>query len=501
MTKYSISNELTKSDVLILPLFKDKGLDSFVKTIDKKFSGIISRATLQKDFEGKKMQTVWLFTNEKNTPRILLIGLGKEKELNIEIWKQVLGGAVAIAQNKKLTKLSLALSAGLKKFGDKKAVSEAVVAAEVASYAYDDFKTDKEEKITHLQSLVFIGDFDNRQKTNLNKGLIEGQIIGSNVNFARHLGNIPPTIMTPALLAKEAVGIAKKYPKKVKAKILNRGEMQKLGMGCVLAVARGSKLEPKFIILEYFGAGKKQKSTVLVGKGVTYDSGGISLKPGDYLIDMKFDMLGAATVLAAFKTAVELGLKKNLVVLIPAVENMPGGDAFRPDDILIAMNGKTVEIKNTDAEGRLILADALCFADKYKPKEVIDAATLTGACMAALGGERSGIFSPEDNLAEKVYQAGQAVGEKLWRLPLGPEYSEAVKSQVADIKNTGGVGGERYGGASTGAAFLQFFTSYPWLHIDLASALFSTTASGKPWIRPGANGFGVQTLVEYLKSS
>jgi leucyl aminopeptidase len=215
---------------------------------------------------------------------------------------------------------------------------------------------------------------------------------------------------------------------------------------------------------------------------------------------MKFDMLGAATVLGAIKSAAELNVRKNIIVLIPAVENMPGGDAYRPDDILTAMNGKTIEIKKTDAEGRLILADALCYAEKYKPKEVIDVATLTGACMAALGGERSGIFSPEDRMVNKILIASEAVGEKLWQLPLGPEYSEAMKSTVADIKNTGGVGGEHYGGASTAAAFLQFFTNYPWLHIDLASALFSTSASGKPWIHPGANGFGVETLVEYLRS-
>ncbi|MFZ2190162.1 MAG: leucyl aminopeptidase [Candidatus Magasanikiibacteriota bacterium] len=506
MIKYSIQNEVPKSEVLILPVYNDKGLDSFAKNLDKKLGGIISKAIENKDFEGKSKQMLWLFANDKNIPRILLIGLGKEKELNVSNWKETVGSAIVAVQNKKLTKLSMAVGLGMKKLGDKKASMEAVIATEVGSYSYDEHKTDEEAKTVALQSVVLVGDFDNKQKKNLESGIVDGQVIGGGINFARHLGNIPPTIMTPALLANEAVKLGKNN-KKVKVKVLSREEMTKLGMGCLLAVARGSKLEPKFIIVEYTGADKKQKPSVLVGKGITYDSGGISLKPGDALMEMKYDMLGAATVLGAVKVLAELDVKKNVVVLVPAAENMPSGDAFRPDDILTAMNGKTVEILNTDAEGRLILADALCYAHKYEPKEVIDLATLTGACVAALGGERSGLFSPEDNLVEKLLKSSEAVGEKLWRLPLGEEYGEAMKSKVADIKNMGGVGGSRYGTASTAAAFLQFFTqekkgdemvSYPWAHIDLASALFSNS-SGKSWLRHGANGFGVQTLVEYLR--
>lgn len=505
MIKYSIQNEVSKSDVLILPIYNDKGLDSFAKNLDKQFGGIISQAIENKDFEGKSKQMLWLFSADKNIPRILLLGLGKEKDMNVIHWKQAVGSAVVAVQNKKLTKLSIVVGLGMKKLGDKKVGMEAVVATEIANYSYDEFKTDKEEKIISVESVIFVGDFDAKQKKVLFNGVEEGQVVGNGVNFARHLGNIPPTDMTPTSLANEAVKLNKN--KKIKVKILGREEMRKLGMGCVLAVARGSRLEPKFIIVEYNGTDKKVKPIVLVGKGVTYDSGGISLKPGDYLTEMKYDMLGAATVLGAVKSLAELNVKKNIVALIPAVENMPSGDAFRPDDILTAMNGKTVEILNTDAEGRLILADALCYAHKYEPKEVVDLATLTGACMAALGLERSGIFSPEDNLVDKLLKSSEAVGEHLWRLPLGEEYSEAMKSKVADIKNMGGVGGARYGTASTAAAFLQFFTqekkgeevvSYPWAHIDLASALYSN-ASTKSWLRHGANGFGVQTLVEYLR--
>ena len=507
MIKYTINSKV-KGDCLILPLFEDKGFDKSIKDLDRKFDGLVSAAKEGKDFEGKKLENLWLLTGNKEVPRVFLIGLGKEKDFNASLWKQVVGTAVVLVQNKKIDKLSIIFSSVIvKKVVGKVLGQETVVAIEIASYSYDEFKTDEESKIKDLKEVCFVGEIDIKIKKQIEIGIEDGKKIGEGINFARHLGNIPPTIMTPAFLAKETEKIGKNNAK-VKTKILGREEMKKLGMGCILAVARGSRLEPKFIIVEYNGASKKQKPVVLVGKGITYDSGGISLKPGNYLTDMKYDMLGAASVLGGIKTAIDLNLKKNIVALIPAAENMPGGDAFRPDDILTAMNGKTVEILNTDAEGRLILADALCYAHKYEPEEVVDFATLTGACMVALGGDRSGLFSPETNLVEKLLKSSKTVGEKLWHLPLGEEYSEAVKSKIADIKNTGNVGGRGYGGASTAAAFLQFFTEekkgeavivYPWAHIDLASALFSTSAPGKTWIREGANGFGVQTIVEYLK--
>jgi len=498
MSKYSIQNEPTKCDVLIQPFFQDKGLDVFVKNLDKKFGGIISRAFADKDFEGKKFQTLWLFNYNKNLPRLLLIGLGKEKEIDIENWKKVVGAAIIGVQNKKLSKLALVVSAGIRKFGDKKTIKETVLISEVAGYAYDEYKTDKEEKIKKIQSLVLLADLGNKQIKHLENSIVEGQVIGESVNFARHLGNTPPTVMTPTLLAQTAVNLSHEN-KAIKTKVLSLSEITKLKMGCLLAVARGSEEEPKFIIAEYWGAGKKEKPTILVGKGITFDSGGLSLKPRSGLNEMKFDMLGAASVLGVVKAVAQLGLKKNLVALIPSCENMPSGSSYRPDDILFSMNGKSVEIIDTDAEGRLILADALCYAKKYEPKEVIDLATLTGACVVAIGTERSGLFTTEEKIAEKLLKAGGEIGEKLWRLPLGEEYSEAMKSSIADIKNLGGVGGLGYGGASTGAAFLQFFTDYPWAHIDLASALFSPK-DGKNFIRHGANGFGVQTLIEYLRS-
>ncbi|OIO20312.1 MAG: leucyl aminopeptidase [Candidatus Magasanikbacteria bacterium CG1_02_32_51] len=506
MTKYSINKENKKIDCLIIPIFEDVGLDNFSKNLDKDLAKFVAKVFANKDFEGKKKQSSFFYIDSTKYERVLLVGLGKEKDLSIKNYKEIIGTAFLISQNKKYNKLNLVLSnILLKKFEVKRLVQETVVAIEIATYAYDEFKTKKDDKIIRLEEVNLLGDFDKTITKNLQTGIEEGFIIAGGVNFARHLGNIPPTIMTPTYLANEALQLAKAN-KNIKTKVLSEAEIEKLGMGCLLAVGRGSKHETKFIIVEYWGTDKDKKPSVLVGKGITFDSGGLSLKPGDYMIDMKFDMLGAASVLGAIKVLTDLKVKKNIVVLIPSAENMPGGDSYRPDDILTAMNGATVEIKNTDAEGRLILADGLCYATKYEPKEVIDLATLTGACMSALGLEKSGIFTPEDKIVEKMIDLGEAIGENLWRLPLGEEYSEAMKSEVADIKNTGGVGGERYGTASTAAAFLQFFTqdketgekNYPWAHIDLASAIYGS--KGKAHIRAGANGFGVQVLVEYLRS-
>lgn len=492
MTLYEFSSSLAQTDCVIVPMFEHKkplsfaGLDHYKDRISQVWGN---------DFEGKKDQTLLLYSTDEMTPRLLLIGLGEAKALTIKKYKEIIGTAVSICQNKTYSTVSIALHKKVVDlFGAKAVGLHTSVAARIAGYAYDEFKTDDEAKVEELKRVHIISDSNTRR--GIESGIADGLIIADGVNFARHLGNTPPTKMTPSYLAKQVEKLGEKN-KKLNVTVLSRTDMKKLGMGCLLGVARGSVEEPKFIVAEYWGTDKKKKPSVLVGKGITFDSGGLSIKTGDYMVDMKFDMLGAASVIGAIKALAEMGVKKNIVALIPTAENMPGGDAYRPDDVLIAMNGKTVEIKNTDAEGRLILADALCYASRYEPKEVIDMATLTGACMAALGLERSGLFTPVDTMSEKLLGASETIGEQLWRLPLGEEYSEALKSEIADIKNIGGVGGSRYGTASTAGAFLQFFTDYDWAHIDLASAVHSS--KGKPWVRAGANGFGVQTIIEYLK--
>ena len=492
----TVSKEGQNTQCLILPMWKDLKLESFVKELDADLGGALSSVLKLKDFDGKPGQSAFVYTSNKKTPRILLVGLGEKKNMTVRRWKQVVGAAVLGSQKKKWTQLSVFLPAQMVKlFGAKKLASETAVAAHIAGYSYDEHK-EKKTQVKHLKSVEFVADADARTVRSLAQGASEGEAIADAVNFTRSLGNTPPSVMTPTLLAKHAQDLAKEFPK-VKVKVLKRPDMKKLGMGCLLGVSQGSELEPTFSIVEYKNGPKSQKPTVLVGKGITFDSGGLSLKPSAYMTDMKFDMLGAATVLGTIKAAAALGLKKNIVGLVPSCENMPSGSSYRPDDILINMDGKSVLIDNTDAEGRLILCDALSYARKLKPKEVIDFATLTGACLVAIGNERSGLFSPEEKMIEKLEKSSVEAGEQLWHLPLGEEFSESLKCEIADIKNTGQVGGRGYGGASTAAAFLQFFTDYPWAHIDLGSSYYG--GKGKPYIRGGANGFGVQTMVEYLR--
>jgi leucyl aminopeptidase len=265
-------------------------------------------------------------------------------------------------------------------------------------------------------------------------------------------------------------------------------------MGSLLAVAKGSAQPPKFIVMEYMKGKKSEKPVVLVGKGLTFDSGGISLKPAHNMEEMKFDMSGGAAVIGAMYAAGMLKLKKNIVGLVPAAENMPGGRAVKPGDIVRSMSGKTIEILNTDAEGRLILADALSYAKKYKPAAVVDLATLTGACMVALGSHATGLFGNDEKLIEALREAGERTGERCWPMPLWDEYKEQIKSKVADLKNIGG----RWGGAITAAAFLEKFTDYPWVHLDIAGTAFGSKAL-LPYVQAGGTGLGVRQLIDFLR--
>jgi leucyl aminopeptidase len=496
MITYDIRPKPEKLDCLIVPIWKGKTLESSVKQIDKDCEGVIQTVLDNKDFEGAKMQKTVLYTPNKEMPRLLLVGLGETKKINVRILKQAIGSSVLSAQARKWGKLGIVMPRiADKKFGHKGLAAEIVIAVETANYSFDEHKT-KKSQVKPIESVHLIVEADKRAQAQWQKGIEDGQKIAAGVTFTRMLGNTPPSVMTPALLAKHAEDLSKEL-KSIKTKVLSLPEIKKLGMGCLLGVSQGSELEPKFIIMEYKNGPKQQKPTVLVGKGITFDSGGLSLKPSAYMTDMKFDMLGAATVLGTMKAAAALGLKKNIIGLVPSCENMPSGSSYRPDDILINMDGKSVLIENTDAEGRLILCDALSYAKKYEPREVIDFATLTGACLVAIGNQRSGLFTDEDKIAQKMLRCAELSGEQLWRLPLGPEFSESLKCEIADIKNTGQVGGRGYGGASTAAAFLQYFTDYPWAHVDLSSSYFG--GKGMPYIRSGANGFGVQTMVEYLR--
>ncbi len=357
----------------------------------------------------------------------------------------------------------------------------------MANYSFTEFLTKPEEGFPSVKEILF----ENASKE-FADGVKRGMIVGEEVNACRRLANLPGGDVTPETLAIEAKKIAKQHGLMVK--ILGVSEMKKLGMGGVLGVGKGSELPPKFIILEYFGGKKNIAPIVLVGKGVTFDTGGINLKPENSMLGMNMDMSGGAAVMHTVAAAARLKLKCNLVALVPAVENMPSGSSYRPGDVLRSMSGKTIEVNNTDAEGRIILADALTYAAKYKPSLVVDVATLTGASMAALGERASALFTTDETLEKRFRELGELSGDYVWPLPLWEEYDEEIKGTIGDFSN---LGKTRYGGAITAAAFLkQFAVGYPWVHLDIAPRM--TSIDGE-FLAKGAAGAPVRLLVKMLQ--
>ena len=496
MPEHQPYKDNTYTDCLIIPILENEEIITQIPEKYEMLHPTITTLVETKDFEAKALQQATVYEKNSGHKRILLIGVGKKEDLTIEAWKKTIGTAVRTAQDKKSTIITIHFPEwATEHFKKNHSITESVIAAHIATYSFDTHK-DKEAETTKVMTIYW--DHQNPADKELWELSTQNAVhIAESVNLARHLGNTPPSEMTPASLAKEAEDLGKTFPK-LSVNVLDRSQIEEHGMGCLIGVSQGSILEPKFIIMEHMNGAQEEKPIVFVGKGITFDSGGLSLKPDPYIRDMKFDMLGAATVIGIMRAVAALNIKQNIVGLVPTCENMPSGSSYRPDDILRAMNGKTVLIQNTDAEGRLILADALSYASRYTPKHVIDFATLTGACVVALGNERSGLFTKDDAMSTALQNAATQSGEKLWRLPLGQEYSEAMKCEVADVKNIGGVGGPRYAGASTAAAFLEYFTDYPWTHIDLSCSSYGE--KGKPWIRGGANGFGVQTVITYLQS-
>ena len=325
----------------------------------------------------------------------------------------------------------------------------------------------------------------------MQQGAKTGQVIAESTAMARDMVSSPPADMTPSIIAARARELSRQFGLKVQ--VLERKQMEKLGMGALLGVASGSAQPPKFIILEYRKGGKKP-FIALVGKTITFDSGGISIKPPEGMDKMKDDMSGGAAVLGAIRTAAALKLPLNLVGLLPATENMPGGSAFKPGDILRTLSGQTIEVLNTDAEGRLILSDALTYACRYKPAVIVDIATLTGACRVALGQEATGMVGTDDALKQAIRAAGEKTGERVWEMPLWDGYYELIRSDIADMKNTGG----RDGGVITAAALLsRFVERYPWVHLDIAATAW--TEKDRPYTPKGATGIGMRLLTQFLR--
>ncbi len=411
----------------------------------------------------------------------LLLSAGKKSELTHR--KRILLARQAIKLAKEYRIKDIAID--VKDFG---LPGEVLVASlEMANYEFDHYKT-LPGKNTPVEIITING-----ATSKDIKGFERGSIIGDEVNACRTLANMPPGLMTPSLLAERAAIAADGTG--VLVKVLDRDDMKILKMGGVLGVAQGSTEEPKFIIAEYWGADKKEKPIVLVGKGVTFDSGGLNIKPDDHIYEMHMDMSGGAAVIHAVIAAAKLKLKRNVIALVPAVENMPSGSSYRPGDVLMTMSGQTIEVLNTDAEGRVILADALTYAKQYKPELIVDVATLTGAAEVALGRRASAIFSKDEALLETIKKLGEESGDYVWPLPLWDEYEDDIKGTFGDWANVGKR--DRRGGAITAAMFLyQFAKPSPWLHIDMAPRM---TALEGEHLAPGAAGAPVRLLIKILE--
>ena len=485
--------EKESTDVIVISLFENtKKIPSELSSLDKASGGFISNLLQNKDFTGKLNETIMIPTYKKAIPkRILLVGLGKTTELSSDKVRQAAGTATRVIQGKKFKSPSMLLYKTEYKGISIEDITRSVVEGVLLSlYNFTMYKTLKKEDKAVINNFTLI--VQKKDVLAKVKSVAKNtQTVAEAVCFTRDIVNMAGSDATPTFLANKAKEIAKKTG--VKCRTLSRPDMKRLGMGGILNVSRGSSQPPKFIILEYNTRKKNNDTIVLIGKGVTFDSGGISLKPGANMDLMKADMAGAAAVLGAFKAISNLKPATHIVGLVPCTENMPSGSALKPGDIIKCMSGKTVEILNTDAEGRLIMADAIAYAKRYKPDAVIDLATLTGACVAALGTFTSGMLGNNDKLKERVKHAGEKSHERVWELPLWKEYYELIKSNIADIKNTGG----RYAGTITAACFLgEFVEDFPWVHLDIAGTFL--VEKDTPYIRKGATGVGVRLLTRLI---
>jgi leucyl aminopeptidase len=469
-----------EANALVIPIFEDTKTKGFGK-----FSGIIQNIVSESKPSFGEVIVIHKPSIGKSLKfeKVLLISLGKEEKLDYETIRK-LGGIIGSGANKyKFSSCTIADTWYRKKLDKETSIRALLEGIFLGTYTFEEFFSEKKEKVNLKEvNIEFKGNFE--------KAIEETRIVSESVFLARDLQNLPSNIATPTYIA----NVAKEECEKVgiSVKIIEKEEAEKLGMNLYLAVARGSEERPKFVVMEYKGGGDKWYS--IAGKGITFDTGGISIKPSERMEEMKYDMSGAASVIGSMIAIARLGLKVNIVGITPLTENMPSGKATKPGDIVKSMGGTSVEIINTDAEGRLILADALEYAKKYNPEFVIDIATLTGACVVALGHEAAGLMGNNSELIEMIKKSSQRTGERVWELPLWDEYNEYIKSDFADVKNIG----NRYGGAITAAAFLKKFTNYKWAHMDIAGVAY--TDKEKFYIKKGGTGFGVRLFVELFKS-
>jgi len=489
----AVVGDITKIqvDALVVNLFEEvKQPGGATAAVDKALGGAVSQLIDQGEIKGKLGEVTIIHTLGKLPARIVATaGLGKKEEFNLDKVRRVAGDFSRLLRKSNCHRVATVLhGAGTGSIEPEDSAEAITEGSLLGLYNFTRYKKPEYEEIAEISVIS-----DSSQLTALSRGIENGKIMAEATAIARDMVNEPANQMTPTRMAEIAEETANKYD--LEFKVLDSRDMEAMGMEALLGVASGSSQPPKLITLGYKGNPDSQNTAGFLGKGVTFDSGGISIKPSEGMGEMKDDMAGGAAVMAALAAIARLKCQINVTAIIPAVENLPSGSALKPGDILKAMNGKTIEIINTDAEGRLILADALSYAVKQSLSPLVDLATLTGACRVALGVEYSGLFSNNQRLANAIVKAANKTGEKMWQMPLPEEYKEQNKSLIADIKNTG----NRYGGAITAALFLaEFIDDVPWAHIDIAGTASSNKESG--YTVKGATGVGVRTLTELALS-
>ena len=478
-------------ELLLLFSFESpERLEGPIKNVDLRWKGFISTLMKQGDFKGVLFESRLFYTQSAiPAKRVLLTGLGKRGEFNLEKWRGAASKAGQFIRNSGIKQFAFPIKK-IDNLSEEELAESFVTGFLLGVYQFNEFKTLERDKIKEIEELVLLGERDEEIKL-ISDGLITGQTISDAVYMARDLVNGPSNQVTPTVMAEKAQQIAKDHGMEIQ--VLEVSQAEAMGMGAFVAVARGSQEPGKFITLEY-NRGKGLDTIALVGKGITFDSGGISIKPSEKMERMKDDMSGAAAVLGTLQAASQLGIPLHLVGIIPATENLPSGKAYKPGDILKTLSGQTVEVISTDAEGRLILSDAITYSLRYKPKAIIDLATLTGACVIALGDYVIGLFGNEEALLKKIEEASVKTGERAWRMPLWDEYFDYLKSDVADFKNVG----TRAAGAIIGAIFLsKFVEKISWVHLDIAGP--ASIEKERAYIPRGGTGVGVRLLVQLLR--
>ncbi|MBP6653437.1 MAG: leucyl aminopeptidase [Propionivibrio sp.] len=480
--------EKQRGACVVVGVFESRKLTSSADLIDSASQSLLSDLLRRGDMDGKAGSTL-LLHNVPGTvcDRVLLVGLGKEKEFRDKAYCAAIRNTLKALRDTGAQNATIFLTEiPVAKRNTGWRIRQAAMLSLDSAYRFDQFKSKKNENHSKLRKLAFA--VEQRSELALAEdALLQGQAIAEGMALAKTLGNLPGNVCTPTYLADTALQIAEDHA--IQCEILERADMEALGMHSLLSVAKGSHQPPKLIVLQYKGGEESDKPLLLIGKGITFDSGGISLKPGEGMDEMKFDMCGAASVLGTLKAVALMKLPINLTVIVPTTENMPGGAASKPGDIVASMSGQTIEILNTDAEGRLILCDALTYAERFSPDAVIDVATLTGACVIALGHVATGLFANDDALARELLSAGDEALDRAWQMPLWDDYQDLLTSNFADMANIGG----RPAGSVSAACFLsRFAKKYEWAHLDIAGTAWKSGAE------KGATGRPVPMLAHYL---